>query len=295
MLQFPPAWPVHFGADLASAFPAELGARFRYHERLRPEPSFRTIVGEVLARDEDFAVREVGEMARIVTGEGEYGAWVALAGEHLGAAARRFVGAAFLGEFATCLDVLAIAPAHSAAVERLSLELTRAQRFELGQRPRRFFYQPPPTWQAVPSGLVASWYPLDFPANASTIVVPPASVIAGDPAIAIEDTFAGAAAGLEIETRSRGEVTAASGVKGAHLRLTGRRDDRLQHREVVIYAVAPHAYRMRLETTNAAQLGALRETFLAVARSFWPLPDAEEARIGNAFAARSEAFDHWAT
>jgi hypothetical protein len=167
----------------------------------------------------------------------------------------------------------------------------------MSHRPRQYFYVPPANWQAVPSGLVANWYPLDFPNNLATIVVFPASFVTGEPSIVVEDTLAGAGAGLEVEASARDEVTSASGVKGAHVRLTGRRAGRAEpiHRDMMIYVVAPYAYRMRLETTNSARLIELREIFHGVAGSFRPLPTSEESRVGRAFAARSVAFDHWAS
>ena len=277
MIQFPSAWVQHFGVQLATAYPPELGARFRYFERLRPEQSFSRIVERMIDGDPEFRVHEVGQMRRLVTAEGEYGAWIAIEGRREGGRAMKYIGAAFLGDFATALDSIAIIPEHFGEVERLSLELTRAQRFELGKRPRRYFYEPPAGWQAVPSGLTASWYPPDFPNNLTTLVVPPATVVAGSADATIDATFAEAAAGLSIESTVREELTSAAGANGALLRLSGRRDGRAEpiFREMALFLVGDHAYSMRLETTNASQLLELRELFREVAGSFRPLPNAD--------------------
>ena len=296
-LRFAGGWVHHFGANLVSAFPPDLGARFRYYERLRPQPSFAAIVERVLASDPDFRAHEVGAMVRIVTTEGEYGSWVSISGTRDGHAAMRFVGAAFMGEFATALDVVALIPEHFANVEALALELVRSQRFEMTQRPRQFFYVPPPGWHGLPAGLIANWYPLDFPANLTNIVVPPASIVEGDDAGAIEAMIAELDAGLAVEDHARSEFAAASGATGAYAQVRGKRGGRPEsmYRELAVFVVDRRAYRMRFETANAAKLVELREVFRAVAGSFRPLPARDELQSGRAFSARLDLFDHWAS
>lgn len=293
-LRFAAGWVQHFGANLVSAFPPELGARFRYYERFRPQPSFATIVDRVLASDPDFRAHEVGAMVRVVTAEGEYGSWVPITGTRDGHAAMRYVGAVFMGEFATALDVVALIPEHFATVEALALELVRAQRFEMTQRPRQFFYVPPPGWHGLPSGLIANWYPLDFPANLTNIVVPPANVVEGD---AVEVMIAELDAGLTVEDSGRSEFAAASGATGTYAQVRGKRAGRAEsiYRELAVFVVDRRVYRMRFETANAARLVELREVFRAVAGSFRPLPARDELQSGRAFSARLDLFDHWAS
>lgn len=297
MVAFPSEWIQHFGVHLATAYPPDLGARFRYYERLRPQLGFTAIVHQILTGDPDFKVHHIGEMTRIVTGEGEYGAWVRIDGQREGTHAVHFVGAVFMDDFATVLDCIAILPRSFAAVELLSMELLRSEALHMPRRPRRFFYVPPVGWQAISSGLTANWYPLDFPANLSTIVVPPASFLDGEPQRAIESALAQADAGLTVESVARDEITTASGVKGACVRVQGHRAGNPEpiYRELAMFVVAPYTYRMRLETSNAGRLLELREVFRGVAGSLRPLPTAEEARLGRAFAARSDLFEHWAT
>src|SRR5882672_2063379 len=171
MFQFPDAWTRSYGANLTTAYPG--GGRFRAHERFLPQPRFATIVEHILADDGMFLVHEFGETLRLVTVEGEYAARVRIDGIRDGRAARRFVGAVFLGEYAAALDCIAIEPSRFAELERWFLELLHGARFSMGRRPRQFQYVPPPGWHALPSGLTASWYPLDYPRNATRIVIPP--------------------------------------------------------------------------------------------------------------------------
>ena len=294
MMHFPSEWQHHFGANIATAIPERLGARFRYFDRIVPLPSFAEIVDRMLATDPEFRVREIGDMVRIITVEGEYGAWVAIEGRREGGRAMRYIGAAFLDDFATALDVLAIIPQHFSEVEQLSNQLVRSQTFEMQRRPRRYFYVPPPGWQAIPSGLAANWYPLDFPKNLTNLVVPPASYFDSDAETAIAAVLDAAGAGLSVEDTARDTIRSVSGIEGTYLRLAGRRDGRRLFRDVVIYAVPPHAYHLRLETANEQRLLEHRELFLGVARSFRPLPLPDEIRVGQAFATMpTETFSHW--
>jgi hypothetical protein len=294
---FPDEWIQHVGANLTTAYPRAMGARFRYHERVQPQPSFATIVDRILAGDPEFHAHEVGAMNRIVTLEGEYGAWVRIDGRRDGAHAVHFIGAVFMDEFATVLDCIAVISSQFAAVEALSIELLRSEALQMRQRPRRFFYVPPAGWQSIPSGLTASWYPLDFPANQSTIVVAPAMVIDIEPAKALEAALATTGAGLTVTTMASEELTSAAGITGVCVRVHGRREGKPQpiDRDLALFIVGGRAYRMRLETSNTPRLLELREVFLAVVTSFRPLPLADEAQLGRAFADRSVLFDHWAS
>ncbi len=297
MVGFPSEWTQLFGVDLVSAFPPNLGARFRYHERLRAQRTFSEIVQYFLAADLDFRPHQVGDMLRVVTLEGEYGAWVRIDGQRDGREAVHFVGAVFMDDFATALDCVAILPAHFTTLEQLSLQLLRGETLETPRRPRRFFYVPPVGWQAVTSGLTANWYPLDFPSNLSNIVVPPAKFIEVDSERAIESALSEADAGMTVESSARDEITSASGIKGSIIRIRGRRVNQSTsstplYRELAMFVVASRAYRMRLETANTEKVLDLSEVFHGVAGSFRPLPSLGEAQLGRAFAS-TDVFDHW--
>lgn len=294
MLQLPSEWITHFGANLVTTYPPDLGARFRYYERVVPQPSFSAIVGRALQNDPLFRAQSFGEMARIVTREGEYGAFVSIDGEREGSRAMKFVGAVFLDEFATALDGIALVPQHFSTVEDRFVELLLSDEQGLTRRQRRFFYVPPPTWHGLPSGPTANWYPLDFPNNLTNIVVPPALAVDGDGARELEQAIAQCALGLAIEGTKRGELIA-NDVRGTHVYMHGLRAGRKEsiHRELAAFVLNGVLYRMRLETTNVAKLDHLREVFRAVATSFRPLPSPEERRIGRPFVTTSNIFDHW--
>jgi hypothetical protein len=296
VIEFPTDWRQHFGANLVTAYPPAGGGRFRYHERLRPQPTFSTIVSSLLASDPDFRVHAVGEMLRVVTVEGEYGAWVKLQGVREGSRAERYVGAVFMGDFATALDCIVIVPEAFAELERRSFDLLRHDRFGMTGRPRPFFYVPPVGWHGLPSGLVANWYPLDFPKNQTNIVVQPASFVDGDEAACVDAALEGAKAGLLVDRAARDEFHSSGRVKGHLLRVEGRRPGRTEvvHRELAAFLVPPYLYRMQLETLTAARLLELREIFLGVAGSFHPLPSPDEQRAGRAFGRQAaELFDVW--
>jgi hypothetical protein len=293
VIRFPAEWVQRYGAHITTAIVPSLGARFRYFERLRPPRSFSRVVDEVLASDPEFQVQGVGEMIHLVTLEREYGAWVTIDGRRDGSRARRCIAAVFMDDFTAVLDVIAIVPTHFAEVERVAMQLAREQQFGMARRPRMYFYVPPADWQCLPTGLIANWYPLDFPKNLTNLVVPPAEYAEGDAGTAIEASFEDAGAGLEVERSTRESLTSAGGVSGELISVTGRRAGRAEPilRELAVFVVAPYVYRMRFETTSSGELG--REIFRGVAGSFRPLVSADESRIGRAFAAPLDLFDHW--
>jgi hypothetical protein len=297
VVTFPADWVQHFGVDLVTAYPPELGARFRFHERLRPQRSFAAVVELALASDPDFRAHHVGEMVRTVTGEGEYGAWVQIDGLRQGTPAERCIGAVFMDEFTSALDCIAIIPTHFAAVRQLSLDILHTAKFELSHRPRRFFYVPPSRWHGIPSGATANWYPLDFPRNLTNIVVPPARFTEETEHAATEAAHVELGAGLDLQGSSRDALTSAGGIAGAYLRVHGTRMGRTEpiYRELAMFVVGRHGYRMRLESASSDRLAEMREVLRGVAGSFKPLPGLEEAQLGRAFASASSGFAHWAS
>lgn len=297
VIAFPADWILHHGVELATAYPPDLGARYRYYERWQPQPSFAAIVERVLASDPELRVHQVGEAVRVVTTEGEYGAWVAVEGRREGKEAMRFIGAVFLDHFAAVLDCVAVIPAHFAQLRQQSFDLLRNATFHLVGRQRPFFYVPPVGWQPIVAGAATTWYPLDFPKHLATIAIPHAAVMIDlDPDTAIAGAFAEAGAGLELESSTRDAFTSAGGIAGSYLQLHGTRTGAGRiYRELAMFVVAPYAYRFRLETADPDRLAETRELFRAVAGSFRPLPTFEETRLGRAFTRPINAFDHWAS
>lgn len=287
----------HFGANIVTAYPPDLGARFRYFERVLPQPSLSGVVGRALTNDPLFRPTAFGEMTRFVTTEGEYGAWVAIDGTREDSRTLLLVGAVFLDDFATVLVGVALVPEYFNEVQDAFVQLLRTQQHDLTSRPRRFFYVPPPGWHGLPSGMTANWYPLDFPRNLTNIVVPPAARIDGDGSRDIEVAITQCEYGLAIETSTREEIVSVGGVRGTLQRVLGTRAGRPEpiHRELAAFATGGHLYRMRLETTNAGSALELEDLFRTVARSFRPLPTTEERRTGVPFATPSTAFEHWAS
>lgn len=302
MIVFPSDWGQRFGANVTAAYPPGLpGVRFRYHEQIAPRPRFSVLVRDSLARSPELRVHQVGDVTHTVTREGELGARVVVAGLIAGRPCRQIIAATFVDDMASVLEALATREETFAQVEAWATDLARAQVFGLAVRPRRFFYTPPPGWQALPSGLVATWYPPDFPANRTIIVVPPALPIGDRPPLAIEEAIAQLGGGLEVDAMNRAPITWHRGLAGISAEVSGRRasvdsDPAMWlHREGAYLWGDGWAYRMHFETTSSAGLPDVREVFTNLVRSVHPMPSAESRRIGTAFAARSTQFDHWAT
>jgi hypothetical protein len=283
------------GSNVVSAFPPDRGARIRYYERLTPQPSFSVIVARMLASDPSFEPGYIGDMQRLVSLEGEYGAFVAIDGRRDGSAAMKFVGALFLDEFATAVDVLCVIPEQYNSVRHLALDLLRHDKLYLEKRPRRFFYVPPAGWHALPSGMTANWYPLDFPNNRTNLAVPPAWHVENDGVREMEAMFEQALAGITLVSTEREDITTASGMRGLLVHHQGTRlvGNGRADNHIAAFVSGGRLYTIRLDTSNTPQLTHLREVFRGVVGSFRPLPGAEERRTGQPFNVASNAFAHW--
>jgi len=295
MIAFPTEWVQQSGVHVVTAYPPDRGSRFRWFERVRPCPTFGQIVDRILARDPWFRVADVGPMRRIVTSEGEYGAWVRIDGHRGGAATARFVGAVLTEEFASVLECVALKPEQSAELAVQSLAILRSITLGMARRPRHFYYVSPPGWQGVPSGPTTCWYAPDFPANLTTIVVAPSQPFTGSPDVAICELVEQLGAGLTESAREQRAFTAQSAA-GIWARVRGRREGNpaLLVRELAVVVVDNVRYSARLETTCVDRLDELHELFMRVGSSMQPLPTAAEMQIGEAFARPSDLFDHWA-
>lgn len=297
MIVFPANWTQHFGEHLVTAYPPKGGGRFRYFERLRPAFDFASIVEKLISEDAAFRVTTIGETSKIVTEEGEYGAWVKIEGLRDHAPAQRFIGVVFTEDFAAVLDTLVIIPALFDEFARRSFEFLRSASFGLGKRRRLFLYSPPPDWQALPSGLTANFYPPDYPANRTNLVVLPATPTTQPLEEVIETRLAALSAGLSVEDSSSETFHSATRHSGVYLRLSGRPEGKneLVYRDATLFVIDGYVYMMRLESMSLEGLMNMRELFRAVSASFRPLPQPHERSFGLAFThAPTTAVDAWA-
>ena len=121
----------------------------------------------------------------------------------------------------------------------------------------------------------------------------PAAPIEGDEQHAVTAAERALAAGLEEHvTASRG-IVAANGRSGVQFQVQGRRRERQLCRDLAVFVVASHLYRMRLETAAAHRLLELRALLDGVVASFEPLPGPAESRLGRVFAQVDDLGAHW--
>jgi hypothetical protein len=279
MIVPPAGWRQSFGANLLVLRPPDGGGRIRYYERLRPPRRLDAVLAYCLERDREYRLERVERPRRLITSEGEYAACLAATLRQAdGAAARRWVGAVFSDEFVAVVDALAIRPASFDLFERTSAELLEGVSLGLGVRRRRFLYAPPPGWQALPSGLVANWYPPDFPGNLTNIVVYPANPVDTAPQAIFEQVLEGEQqAGLRLEGPVSSQPFAASGgLGGLYFELAAQRGGRSFRRHMVVLAGGPYRYSMRLECFVPGRMEEQRSLFRALALSVERLPLAGE-------------------
>jgi hypothetical protein len=271
----PHGWVRHHGVHLVTLYPPEGGGRIRCYERVRPLRRMSELVTFVVERDPAFRIAAVRDAAPLVTSEGEHGAWVRVVGTRDGAPSTRFVGAVFAEDFAAVIDALVVDPARTGRLEAIASELVLGLSLGLGVRRRRYLYQPPAGWRALPSGLVAHWYPPGFPSDPTTLAVAPAEP-SSDGVSAVFEGFLAS----EVERGHAldgpyddAELVTDAGLRGRRwsmaMRTAGPGEP--SYRDLAAFAAPPYAYSMRMET-GAGRLAEHRATFTAVARTIAPVP-----------------------
>jgi hypothetical protein len=295
MIPIPAGWRHHHGAHLVSLYPPGGGGRIRYYERL-PLARASAVVARVLGDDPAFRVTAVGKTEPYLTGEGEHGLFVPLQGVRDHGRVARSIAIVHTDEFAAALDTLVVAPERHAELELKSRELMVEMSFGLGVRRRRFVYQPPPGWWAMPSGLIATWYPPRYPRERANIAVHPAEPRA-------EFTWAETEAAEYQESASAGlqdpsamvvtPIAAPWPFQGRCFRVTGQSSARRPVlREIVLLWRAPYVYQLRLDTALVERRDELHAVLLRIAESARALPAAATRQITPA-AGSSLSAGHW--
>ena len=281
-------------------YPPGGGGRIRFFERLAPLQRFSQVIGAVLANDPEFRVSVVHGAQTVITDEGEYGAWVRVNGSREGRSVVRFIGAVFGDEFVAAIDAFVMLPDQLATLELVARDLLLNSTFGFGVRRRRFVYQPPSGWRGLPSGLVTTWYPPDFPNNRVNLVVFPAEPPILAPVDVVDvhalletDRGQGFALDEEVEQSDLMSVGGLGGRRGSYT--VGRGDPReVIRREVATFVTPQHAYILRMESRTPARASEHHELFLATARSVMPIPLPGRSRIGGQLGPSSAAtISHW--
>jgi hypothetical protein len=259
---------------------------------------FSRVIRHVLDLDPDFRAHAIVEPREFITSEGEYGAWTRINGSREGAPAVRYVGAVFVDSFVAALDALVVLPEHRAFIEHTAQELLVNAKFYRLISGRRCRYKPPRDWWSLPSGLVANWYPPDFPLNNTNIVVFPALPNALTGAEEFESLLeADKAQGTANDGEIREEpVTTASGLGGRHWSMVSRpaNRDHSVYRDFFSFTEAPFTYTVRMESLVADRIDEHRALALALARSIEPIPRPTRRFIGPINPASTvNAFGHW--
>ena len=280
-------------------YPATGGATIRVYERLGPVLRFSQVIQRVLAADPLFRVNAVADCQMLTTDEGEYGAWCRVDGVRQGARCVRFVASVYGDEFTLALDAFVELLTQVAAIQETARELVLTCSLKLGFRRRRFVYEAPATWTALASGLVANWYPPDFPANRVNIVVPaaePSEASADhitDPASLIADYSARGFAlegGVELEP-----VQSLAGTSGRRCALLLKHVVTAECRriEVGAFVASPYVYVMRMESLVPSRAREHHQIFLETLRSVAVVPAPGIGRVGMN-PVPDDAFSHWA-
>lgn len=275
MIRVPDGWRRVAGADALLLTAPDGTGHLRYRERVGPLRRVDDLVAETLAGPPEWRTLVTGAREPITTHEGEHAFWVPVAGQLLGAPARRFVGVIYGDDCADIIDAVAIGATAGQRLATLTRELCRDASLGLGVRRRRYLYRIPEGWQASANGLVASFYPPGFPRRPATLVVYPANPSSEPPETVFDSLLRFEEAnGLALTRRVGPEPISAQGDlagKRWHLVARGRTSAPPLQRDLVIFARAPYVYCLHLDVVGVGD-GVARAAFLDLARSVEPVP-----------------------
>lgn len=254
----------------------------QYRERVAPVRVFPHLLAETLADDADFIVDSKNKITRFLTDEGEYAALIVVKGTFRGRAIAHVISAVYAEEFSTCLDAR-VESKFADEYSELVLELTKADRLQLGVRRRRIGFAPPPGWHAIPGlSLEVSLLPPDYPHTHAAITVyaaqPAANAIDPHAYQNLHDIRVGLGEGQEVrrlamagspqrplhgdEWHTIRELPDAAGAARKMERfLVVLRDDR-------------YLYVAKLEALAGPRVAELHRTFSAMIGTFEPIPHA---------------------
>jgi hypothetical protein len=280
MVTPPPTWQRLGGMQVLTLVPPTGRGRVRVHERL-PLTGFDAVVATLLAEDLTFRPAVVSPVSRLVSLEGEYGAWVGLAGSASGARVHRWIGALCGDDFVLALDGVSREPTLDDVIQRATRWLLQHASLGLGARRRRHLYQPPPGWFGLLAGLCATYRPPGFPRERAQLEVHPAEPSALDAGEALEQLLAdeerrgfirsGALAAEPCQARH--------GLAGRLVKYAGRWPSESERAEHTLAVLADGRYRY---CVRAEELGACasrpEEALRALVATIEPLPRAREHR-----------------
>ena len=259
----------------------ESAGTISYTERLRPVLPVRQLVAAFLAQHPQLRDPKPGQVVPLITAEGEYGALTSVATQLDDRPAQLDFGFVFGDDFYSQVCGLSTKPDQFARFRETVDTLTFRDAHMLGIRRRRFLYDPPRDWQGHQVGFLSNFFPTDYPDNAGSITVWPASPVNGESprslfaAMLAEDV----ANGFEQkELAGPDNITNPAGLSGCAWGITGRfNGGPLVFRDIAIFADDRFIYPLRLETLKAEQWPAHRRIFAEVVHSVQPIPRPNEA------------------
>lgn len=181
MIAVPEGWTTLLHVDGLTVIPPQgpAAALVRYVERVRPLASAADILAERLASHRRFKPATPPTVERLVTVEGEYGAFVTVQGSLGTQAAQYSLGLVFGDDFYARIEGFCLQPALQDAFAQVVRKLAQEDRHLLGIRRRRFMYASN-GWRAIARGFLTDWLCEDYPrVNAMATVYPAVPVSSG--------------------------------------------------------------------------------------------------------------------
>lgn len=274
MIRIPDGWTRLAGVGSDTFINPDSSVWVRHQLRQAPLRRFVEVAEAALAALPEWSTREVSIRFRTETFEGEHAHVVHAQGTWLSAPAERVIGMVLGDDMYETVDAMGIGVP---AFADLALGFVRGVALNLGIRPRRYYYARIPGWMGHPTGLITHFFPPEFPARPTTLVVYPATPTREEPHgiyEALVRTQTGGGMQLVAAPPPR-EIETEAGLTGWHWSFTctanAERDAPLVHRELVVLANPPFTYTLQLDQFRDPDEDARRQ-FLALVNTVEPVP-----------------------
>lgn len=274
MISVPDGWKRLAGVGSDTFISPDRSLWVRHQLRQAPLRRFAEVAESALAALPEWTTHALSVRVRSVTFEGEHAHAIHAQGTWLGAPAERVIGMVVGDDVYETVDAIGVgAPAFA----DLALGFVRSVVLNLGVRPRLYYYARVPGWPGHATGLVTHYFPPEFPARPTTVVVYPATPTREEPQ-GIYDAFVRTqtAGGMQLVSSALpAPIATESGLSGWRWSFactaSAALDAPLVHRELVVLASPPFTYALQLDQFRAPDEDA-RKQFLMLVSTVEPVP-----------------------
>ena len=157
MITAPAGWRTRRRAPFVVLQSPDANMVVAYREVVRPLGAIDALIARELALDPTFHADVIGGVDSLVTDEGEYAAFVTVAGHSGNTLAQHDLGFVLADDYYACAHGVTDSPAHVDELARVVRALVIGDAHMLGVRRRRFLYAAPRGWTSKSAAFETTW------------------------------------------------------------------------------------------------------------------------------------------